>query len=112
MILTPISGLPLSGSDMQSDYMEFSEFGLSTTDWFHIVAVIETGRIRVYVNGIEVMDVATGKTYGAILDGTAGFQNFSGQYSYLCEVAVWDRVLKDEEIAWLYNGGNGNQLNI
>lgn len=112
------------------------ELPTPTSDgWYHLVVTMKTGDgLYVYLNGAEVplppapggvgYSVANGSGYQVDIDSPliasdalrigvsqnpASPRYFDG---LIDEVAVWDRVLTADEIAFLYNNGAGNALPI
>jgi len=85
----------------------------SNSNW-HYVCVTSNGNglasgLKIYVNG-QLQEVTTAQTRsGTIL--TTGVFNFSDAFTYygglLDEAGIWNRILTQNEITVLYNGGSG-----
>lgn len=97
---------------------------LNTTDWLHL-AVVHQGSLtladtRLFVNGAEVSASASGSFNGSTETGLpddalfsvgARFVDTGGAVNGLIdEAGVWERALSENEIAILYNNGNGRVI--
>ncbi len=96
-----------------------------TSSWHHLVCILDgtNGVQKLILDGdLKVADTQTGQVPshgGQIVIGyldaetqfsegdKAGPYRFNGQID---EFIIWNRVLTDNEIAWLYNDGTGNVL--
>jgi hypothetical protein len=78
--------------------------------WHHIVIIFDNGYVRVYLNTSKIIDYKTNKTYGAVINENMQFQHTGAQVTRFDEVAIWSRALSVEEIAKLYNAGNGRVI--
>ena len=84
--------------------------------WHHVVVRRQGATFRILYDGSVV---AQGSSTGAISDTgmplLVGKRNqFDGRHfpvdGQIDEVAIWSRALSDAEIAFLFNGGNGNPI--
>jgi hypothetical protein len=84
---------------------------ISASTWYFLV-----GRRREGVNvglSVNAGTEVTATLAGGIFDGTAAFEigaynvNASNFDGIIDEVGVWNRVLTDDEVDWLYNSGSG-----
>lgn len=75
-------------------------------EWQHVALVGDESKYRMYVNGKMVMESAFIETDGAIEIFYVGGDGLSENYTgAIDEVAVWSRVLSDEEIMALCTDG-------
>ena len=90
-----------------------------TSQWVHFVGTYDGSYIRLYMNGQEVsgspLSVGGDINWTYIpLDLNFGrYHDDNENYvadSRLDEVAIWDRAISADEIAYLYNGGKGNPI--
>jgi hypothetical protein len=89
-----------------SGYGPLVSAAISTGQWIHIVAQVSAGMAKLYING-TLEDTATWNgssnpptcTFGSI-----GESNLTGKID---AVGFWNRALTSQEIAQLYNNGNG-----
>jgi len=85
-------------------------------EWTHLVLTWESGdRMRMYVNGGTPFESAGTVGGTAFLwDDLLGFGAWAGIGRYfdgaLDEVAIWNRQLSADEVAFLYNGGQGRPI--
>lgn len=83
-------------------------------EWFHLVVLRSGGVIKIYINTVEKAS-ATG---GGTIDITANPLFLASQnhaqllHGYMDEINIWNRAITTEEIATLYNGGDGIELPI
>lgn len=90
-----------------------------TSQWVHFVGTYDGSYIRMYMNGQEVsgspLSVNGNINWSYIpLDMNIGRyhddnENFASD-ARIDEVAVWDRAIIADEVAFLYNGGQGNSV--
>jgi len=86
--------------------------------WYHVVWTFDyvgagTSVMRIYVNGILA---GTDTNNNGMIDSTGDFQLAAREYTTsrgfyngkMMHVAAWNRVLTADEVAELYNDGNGN----
>jgi len=89
--------------------------------WHHLVGVYSGAVLRLYVDGVSQGQKLIGAIAGndvPIRIGTgdwcgepSGSGPFGGRYGgWLDEVAIWKRALLESEIAGLYNGGAGMEI--
>lgn len=91
--------------------------------WYHLVVTMETGvGLNVYVNGVELDGPYSSSGTGWGIDSTlvacdglriGGSQMLGNLRSFdgiIDEVAIWNRVLTEEERILLYNNGRGMPL--
>jgi hypothetical protein len=83
---------------------------LNNNQWHHCVGVYNGTTVILYVDGVKKVHTLT--TSGSI---PSGYTWLGGSYNgtpdwagLLDEIAVWSRVLTDDEIAELHNSGSGN----
>lgn len=82
-------------------------------NWYHIVYVLDTANVFIYVNGSEdaVKGSRTSIQNGADTNGSIGRRDWAGSHEYfdgiIDEVAVWKRALSAAEVSELYNNGTG-----
>lgn len=106
-------------SDAGSHLGTFPNSTFTSGNWYHVVIVFDGTqasngtRLRAWVNGVEVTLTYTGTIPATLTDGTAAFEvgarTESGVYydGLMDESGMWDRPLTTDEIAFLYNAGNG-----
>jgi len=84
---------------------------LGTADWYHLVLTYDTTNIKGFVNGASVGTTAASGNGSSGAGGTYLGKDNLGSYSsiYLDEVGIWNRALSADEVAMLYDNGNGNQ---
>ncbi len=87
---------------------------IPTATWFHFAMVFDaSASLKMYYNGVllatettsipaAVYNTTTRLNIGAIAD-----VNTESQDRRFDEVGIWNRVLTDGEIEWLYNSGSG-----
>ncbi len=96
-----------------------SNVGLTTNQWQHVAATFQPGVVKFYVNGVlKVTRTDTGcADYGncvpalalhSVTSGSGEIGIYWGHASWqwnggLDELAIWNRVLSDNEIATVYN---------
>lgn len=91
---------------------------LNINTWYHLVFEINTGFLKIYLNGVLE---GTSATFSTSLDlwSTAQIFRLAGYEltspvvqlnGYLDEFCIFKGVLSQTEIDWLYNSGNGNSL--
>jgi hypothetical protein len=88
------------------------------TDWVHVALTYDGATSILYVNGdSKATSTHSGDIdydhVGYFLIGT--YDDPIGSYWFpyqglIDDVAVWGRALTQQEIDWLYNGGNGNSV--
>lgn len=86
-----------------------------TTGWHHIVITWTSGeRIYFYLDGVADTPSYSGVGTGSIANATAFYVGKAGKNTSpsamvgnLSQLAIWSRVLTSEEIAALYNSGDG-----
>jgi hypothetical protein len=118
-------GVGFGISDTNQNYLKFwinginleSQAALSTSTWYHIVAVYDGTKQYLYVNGTlnspgNSQNDSTDPTYGST-DAYLGVLWYDGNFTqyftgYLDDVAFFDRVLTSTEISNLYTGNWGN----
>jgi len=89
-----------------------------TNTWYHVVWTFDyvgvgTSVMRVYVNGVLA---GTDTNNNGMIDSTGDFQLAAREYTTsrgfyngkMMHVAAWSRVLDADEVALLYNEGEGN----
>ncbi len=88
---------------------------LSTYQWNHVVITLGGGTFKMYINGVLDKNVATSGgisplSTGVLLIGSrataTGPQSNSYFNGFIDEVAIFNRVLSDDEILALYNTSN------
>lgn len=80
------------------------------SNWSHIVVTFDSNQLKLYINGALVKEhtlnpaAPIAETGGLIIGGhrSGTGRNFDGMID---EVAIWNRVLTDAEIASLFNSG-------
>ncbi len=100
-----------------------SSTSIALNTWYHVVAVINSGDIELYINGVAD---GSNPVQGSGLDSNLSFSNgrvtignarlwqtayvtsrwFRGKID---EAGIWDRPLTSAEVQALYNKGNGLQ---
>ncbi len=91
---------------------------LRDNNWHHIVAISDAAAVNfgtaVYIDGARVSTIAAapklttnGKRVFIGENPDATGRQFKGSID---DLAIWDRVLTDEEITSLYNGGEGHTV--
>lgn len=97
---------------------------LDPNTWYHVVGTYDSanGNINIFIDGQNRSSTTRLGGTGApdyeghsMVLGERQFDKFTldqlGTFDgYLDEISVWDRVLTDEEIAWLYNEGRALDL--
>jgi hypothetical protein len=84
-------------------------------NWHHVTVRGTGTKDEVFIDGIKSVEMTN---HPAIMTGItiigADAYNISnrGWNGSVCEFAIWDRALSDDEIAWLYNSGNGHQIAV
>jgi hypothetical protein len=77
-------------------------------NWHHVVVTYNRIKLRIYIDGVlEVDQNETGVTplsYVYIGSDDTGNQSLSGS---LDSIGIWNRALTSEEVAQIYNDGNG-----
>ena len=99
-----------------------SSLSLADGNWHHIVMTVDSSGNKIYKDGSQV---TTGITYQVgtsatqkwfniftadrLNIGNTTYNNFTGGYfnGSLDEIGVWSRALSAQEVAQLYNSGNG-----
>jgi len=87
--------------------------GFSTNTWYHIVMTKDRYNWKVYVNGALVDEatltqlVGTGSNFmlGYVYNLSAGINYY--YKGYLANARIYDRAITSDEVATLYNNGNG-----
>jgi len=85
--------------------------------WYHLVQRWTGTAMQLWVNGQKEVDYACAFAPGDTSDGfgvggyaVSGFENISLDGGMMDEVGVWSRAITDDEIADLYNAGDGYQV--
>ncbi len=95
------------GNGVTANSIDPASETLTDNQWYHVVAVLSSTTLRVYINGIQYGTTTTrtidpnvsAKTIiGANVQGTVHFQN-----GYLDDVRIYNRALSADEIRYLYN---------
>ena len=108
-----------------STYLDSPEGTLNSTDWLHLAftynGVGHRGGMVLYVNGVALasagghnnltinsdITTATGTNFSIGARDADGGGTVAG---LIDEVGLWNRVLTQEEVTTLYNGGSGMQI--
>jgi len=88
----------------------FFSFNFSTGIWYNHVWVFNNGTIKLFVNGVESITGVksfTGQFYFNKIGGYNAGYDINGLVD---EIAVWNRVLSENEILGLYNNGIGIKI--
>lgn len=98
----------------QGGFNTYLDRNLFTGGWVHVAYTFDSAQFRLFVNGLPVstLPITPGpiaEIGGLVLGGhRAGTgRNYDGR---LDEVAIWSRVLGDDELNALYNGGTPEAL--
>lgn len=87
---------------------------ITVGSWFHVVAIhdADTDTISISLNNNALATAATGGANGALTNWFVGSRSAALAFwdGYISSVAVWDRVLSDDERTALYNSGAGAPL--
>ncbi|MBU6157393.1 MAG: T9SS type A sorting domain-containing protein [Bacteroidetes bacterium] len=82
-----------------------------SSKWFHTAAVLNNGKISIYINGVLYSEYAVGfssllSNNSPLLIGTRDPANNLIGYlkGKLDDIAIWNRALSEQEIKNLYNG--------
>ena len=83
-------------------------------EWVHLIGICSGSTQKFYINGVEVasqnIDPFTDLTQGTFKIGTL---DNNGEFVFngdIDAVGIWNRALSDAEVAELYNGGAGIEL--
>lgn len=74
---------------------------LSKSNWYHVCVIVTGGDKSLYIDGALIGTVATG------LSDPYALYIVTDTTNVMDEIAVWERALTTEEVAELYNSGNG-----
>ena len=91
---------------------------LISGNWYHIVGTWNGTVAKLWINGVSQTNIIDNSHSGNISDSTSRL--FAGTYydsSYrvnglVDELAIWSRVISDDEIAELYNSGTGKEISF
>jgi len=98
------------GQNNSSYWTVFSNNTAVTGSWYHVVGVLNSGTMYIYINGVQQTDTQSGVTlYSLDRDTLIGrwYSNYNGYYfdGTIDEIAVWDRSLSATEILDIYKRG-------
>jgi hypothetical protein len=88
---------------------------IATNVWHHLISRRSSGQLQIWRNGSSILTASIGTIANSAEPLHIGRRNpvelrdFS-MNGRLDEVAIWNRALTDNEIAFLYNGGLGNPV--
>jgi hypothetical protein len=100
----------------------WNNYNMPLGEWLYIVFTYDGSEnpmgLRTYVNGEEIPQTTVSGTFSGYIPsdidmdigGRTGIES-SSWGGKIDEVGIWDRVLTDDEIANLYNNGNGLTYN-
>ena len=95
--------------------IDVSEMGSNVTDWRHIVVTRNAGTLTVWLNGVSIGSTFDDHDFTSRIGLHNDPNNFvsSGQYASsgsIDEVGIWARALSSDEVALLFNNGDGLTL--
>lgn len=106
----------VNNSNINSIQLRTATNYTDTTNWYHLVftynGTSKASGCTVYTNGVkETLTAPYDNLTGTIIN-TAGFQigarnNALSLLGLMDEFAVWNRVLREDEVKMLYSAGNG-----
>lgn len=97
--------ITLAGIAFYAPSVVYGTTGVVNGLWRHIVATRSATTSKIFVDGVEYVSGNSGG--GAVNTSTNLFIGNPNYQIELDAVGIWDRVLTTEEIAQLYNSGNG-----
>ena len=90
---------------------------LSPDEWHHLAMTADASEVKFYANGVLLGTLAAPASWAfdsLILTHGGGSSGWSGNAAtkhYFDEATLFDEVLSGDQIAALYNGGNGRFVN-
>ena len=95
--------------------IDVSEMGSNVTDWRHIVVTRTAGTLTVWLNGVSIGSTFDDHDFTSRIGLHNDPNHFvsSGQYASsgsIDEVGIWARALSSDEVALLFNNGDGLTL--
>lgn len=98
------------GQNNSSYWTVFSNNTAVTGSWYHVVGVLNSGTMYIYINGVQQTNTQSGVTlYSLDRDTLIGrwYSNYNGYYfdGTIDEIAVWNRSLSATEILDIYKRG-------
>ena len=116
-------------SKLQSNQVQFYGAGMATVNskpesplteenhWYHLVFRRDVNNMALFIDGTATTtdffygDSITDTTMPLLIGKRNELDNRGFPVNGLIdEVAIWNRALSDQEITYLYNGGNGNPI--
>jgi len=91
---------------------QYWEYSLPTGDWAHLVFIGRETGTELYVDGAAMGELTDPEDSIPVWIDRIGktYQYGCPMDAYLDDLAIWSRVLSANEIAHLYNNGNGNPV--
>ena len=99
-------------------YYDWSGARNPVDTWYHLVATYQSGQKRLWINGQLIFDEEDMGSidydplplHGFLIGRYEDDDELHGFDGVIDEVLVWNRVLTDEEVLYLYNDGSGSPL--